>query len=473
VVIAGIGEASKNESAAKPNKEVEAMLRRWLLALVVLSLAPVGLSLSSMAAGSGLGPGRYIVVVNDDAPASSVAGTVTGLGATVDSLFGAVNTLVMSLTPRDVKRLRHDPRVASVTPDRPVRILDSSTPAAAPVVPTGVARIGAGPSATTDGKAPARTAAVALLDTGITTRPDLNVAGGYDCAPPDGLLGGLFGTSTSGKKGGGDSAAEIPTDSNGHGTHVAGIVADKGISGVIGVSPGTPLYAVRVFGSNGSGAISNVICGLNWVAENAKALNIKVVNMSLGGEGTDDGHCGTTDDDAFHAAVCKVTAEGVTVVAAAGNDGGDLAKSTPAAYDEVLAVTAMADFDGKPGGLADTAPCTYKGQDDTAATFSSYAAPGSDDAKHTIAAPGVCITSTWNDGGTRSISGTSMASPHVAGLVARCIDAGPCAGKTPAEIIRKLRNDAGDRPADEGFLGDTHRPVDGKYYGNLADDLGY
>jgi subtilisin family serine protease len=215
------------------------------------------------------------------------------------------------------------------------------------------------------------------------------------------------------------------------------------------------------------------MCGLNWVAANAGADNIKVVNMSLGGPGSDDGRCGTTDDDPFHTAVCRVTAAGVTVVAAAGNDGGNLANSSPAAYDEVLAVTAMADFDGKPGGLASQPSCSIKAQDDTAADFSDYATPGSADAQHTIAAPGVCITSTWDDGGINTISGTSMASPHVAGLVARCIDAGPCAGLSPAQIIAKLRADAAARPAAEGFVGDTHRPIDGKYYGNLADDLGY
>jgi subtilisin family serine protease len=134
----------------------------------------------------------------------------------------------------------------------------------------------------------------------------------------------------------------------------------------------------------------------------------------------------------------------------------------------------MADFDGKPGGLfSGTGTCSTKGTDDVAADFSNFAVPGAPDAGHTIAAPGVCITSTWNDGKTKSISGTSMASPHVAGLVARCIDAGPCAGMTPAQIIAKLRADAAARPADQGFLGDTHKPIDGKYFGNLADDLGY
>ncbi len=336
-------------------------------------------------------------------------------------------------------------------------------------VPTGVARIGAAPALNPDGtmaaaSSPAKKAAVAILDTGIMSRPDLNVVGGYDCS-----FSSHHGVADAGGSGGGSTA-----DDNGHGTHVAGIVADKGIPGVVGVSPGTPLYAVRVFGADGSGSVSSVICGLNWVAQNAAADNIKVVNMSLGGVGTDDGHCGTTDQDAFHAAVCRVTAAGVTVVVAAGNDGGDLAKTVPASYDEVLAVTAMADFDGKPGGLfSGTGTCSTKGTDDTAATFSDYAVPGAPDAGHVIAAPGVCITSTWNDGKTKSISGTSMASPHVAGLVARCIDAGPCAGMTPAQIIAKLRADAAARPADQGFLGDTHKPMDGKYYGNLADDLGY
>jgi subtilisin family serine protease len=436
----------------------------------------MALSFSSVAGGSVLGIGRYIVVLKDPSSVSAVADTATGLGATVDSLFGAVDSLVVSMPLLSLSRLQHDPRVAYVTADRPVRLLDSgtsATPATGPAVPTGVARIGAAPALNPDGTlavptGPAKKAAVALLDTGIMPRADLNVVGGHDCSPPPGFLGGLFG---GGSGGGGDGTT---TDNNGHGTHVAGIVADKGIPGVVGVSPGTPLYAVRVFGADGSGDLSGVICGLNWVADNAAADNIKVVNMSLGGAGTDDGSCGATDQDAFHAAVCRVTAAGVTVVAAAGNDGGDLAKSTPAAYDEVLAVTAMADFDGKPGGLFQGAStCSSKGTDDTAADFSDYAAPGSADADHTIAAPGVCITSTWNDGGTQTISGTSMASPHVAGLVARCIDAGPCAGLTPAQIITKLRADAAARPAAEGFLGDTHKPIDGKYYGNLADALGY
>jgi subtilisin family serine protease len=433
------------------------MLRRWIVAVLVLSLAPVAMSLTSTAGSSGLG--RYIVVLKDSANADAVASKATGLGATVNSLFSGVNSLVVSLPLLRLGSLQRDPRVAFVTPDRPVRLLDSAAGGTSGV-PTGVMRIGAAPVAGAAGLE--KKAAVAIVDTGIMPRADLNVVGGYDCASD--LLGDLLG--------GGGGATK---DNNGHGTHVSGIVAAKDAGlGVVGVSPGTPLYAVRVFSSFGSGSLANVVCGLNWVAEHAVANNIKVVNMSLGGEGTDDGHCGTTDQDAFHAAVCRVTAAGVTVVVAAGNSKEDLAKSVPANYDEVLAVTAMADFDGKPGGLfSGTGTCSTKGTDDVAAEFSNFAVPGAPDAAHVIAAPGVCITSTWNDGKTKSISGTSMASPHVAGLVARCIDAGPCAGMTPAQIIAKLRADAAARPADQGFMGDTHKPIDGKFYGDLADDLGY
>ena len=438
------------------------MVRRWMVAVLVMALAPVGLSLSSTAGSSGA-PRRYIVVLNESASASAVAGRATGLGATVNALFSSLNTLVVSLSPRNVTSLRRDPRVAFVTPDRPVKLLAKEAQSfSTDGVPTGVMRIGAAPLAgvaTVEKKA-----AVAIVDTGIMPRPDLNVVGGYDCA--NDLLGDLLGGRGGKTK-----------DNNGHGTHVAGTVAAKDTGqGVVGVSPGTPLYAVRVFSSFGAGSMSNVICGLDWVATNAAANNIKVVNMSLGGEGTDDGKCGTTDNDAFHAAVCRLTAAGVTVVVAAGNSKEDLSKSVPANYDEVLAVTAMSDFDGKPGGLfasTTAASCAAKSQDDVAATFSNFAVPGAADAAHVIAAPGVCITSTWNDGKFKAISGTSMAAPHVAGLVARCIDSGPCAGMTPAQIIAKLQADAAARPAAEGFLGDPHRPVDGKFYGHLAKDLGY
>jgi subtilisin len=429
------------------------MVRRTLIALLVLSVVPLA---STVVAGSAPGTGRYIVVLKDGASTDAFAHRATGLGATVQGLFSGLDSLLVSLPVARLAALQKDPRVAFVAADRPMHALVEPAP-------TGIQRIGAVSHLDASGvavAAPAPAAAVAVIDTGIYDHPELNIAGGVNCAKDD-LLGNLLG-------GGGYS------DSNGHGTHVSGIIGARADGqGIVGVAPGTPLYAVKVFSSLGSGSLSNVVCGLDWVAENAAAKNIKVVNMSLGGDGTDDGACGTKDDDAFHAAVCKVVAAGVTVVAAAGNDHVDLVKSVPAAYDEVLTVSAMADFDGLPGGKAPGSTCSTKGTDDTAAAFSDFALPGGPDDAHTIAAPGVCIYSTWNDGGYKTISGTSMASPHVAGAVARCIDAGPCAGLTPAQIITRLRADASHRPAGTGFVGDTRNPVPDKYYGDLLDTSAY
>ncbi|HLF40533.1 MAG TPA: S8 family serine peptidase [Acidimicrobiia bacterium] len=404
--------------------------------------------------------GRYIVVLEDSAAPASVAESAAGLGATVNGLLGSINGLVATLPVLNLAALESDPRVAYVTPDRPVKLM-------AEPAPSGISRIGAGPRFDAAGApvaGPEPKAAVAILDTGISSHPELNVVGGVNCAsdPLGGLLGGLLGGGARDPDEGGDF-----TDGNGHGSHVAGTVAARSDGqGVVGVSPGTPLYAVRVFSSLGTGALSDVICGLDWVAANAAAKNIKVVNMSLGGSGVDDKACGTKSKDPFHEAVCRVTAAGVTVVVAAGNSNVDLTKTVPASYDEVLTVAAMADFDGVAGGLSQST-CDTKDQDDTAADFSNFAM--GEDAAHMVTAPGVCITSTWNDGAHKTISGTSMASPHVAGLVARCIDAGPCAGLGPAQIIEKIRADAAARPAESGYFGDPNRPVESRFYGYLID----
>jgi hypothetical protein len=102
------------------------MVRRWIVAVLVMALAPVGLSLTSTAGSSG-GTGRYIVVLNESADADAVADRATGLGATVNGLFDSLNTLVVSLSPRRVASLQRDPRVAFVTADKPVRLLSSTT----------------------------------------------------------------------------------------------------------------------------------------------------------------------------------------------------------------------------------------------------------------------------------------------------------------------------------------------------------
>jgi subtilisin len=186
----------------------------------------------------------------------------------------------------------------------------------------------------------------------------------------------------------------------------------------------------------------------------------------------------------MHLAVCNSTAAGVTYVVAAGNDSRDLAGSIPASYREVLTVTAVTDLDGTTGGAFVGTSCAPNAPliDDQAVFFSNFATlPG--DRAHAVAAPGVCLLSTWPTTAASSgivgyeiESGTSMASPHAAGTVALCIASGACAGLTPAQIIQKIVSDAAaynTANSGYGFVGDPLRPQPGKYYGFLIRAASY
>jgi subtilisin family serine protease len=226
------------------------------------------------------------------------------------------------------------------------------------------------------------------------------------------------------------------------------------------------LYSVKVLNAAGSGTWSSVICGIDWVTKYAASYNIKVANMSLGGSGSDDGNCGNSNNDALHKAICGSTSK-VTYAIAAGNSGADLASFVPAAYNEVLAVTAMTDSDGAPGGQLASNFCRSGESEETPASFSNFATSSSDQG-HTIAAPGVCIYSTWTGGGYNTISGTSMASPHVAGTAVLYAASNPSA--TPAQVFTKLLADAAAKSgpgSNYGFTGDPNK------YGYLAYAGGY
>jgi subtilisin len=418
------------------------MGRRLAISLAVI--ATVAAMLYPTAA-SARGAGRYIVVLEDSVsnPRAVAAEHSARFGAEVSHVYRhALKGYAATLSSARLAALRADSRVAFVSQDREVRVAQQT-------LPTGVNRIEGDLSSTASGNGSGSVnVRVAIIDTGIDLdHPDLNVVGGKNC-----------------------SKGKSFDDGNGHGTHVAGTVAAKdNADGVVGVAPGAPLYAVRVLNNAGFGSWSAVICGIDWVTANAASTGIKVANMSLGGSGSDDNNCGNTNNDALHKAICRSVAAGVTYVVAAGNSNANLSGFVPAAYNEVLSVTAMADFDGLPGGGA--ASTCRSDVDETAADFSNFATSTSDSG-HTIAAPGVCILSTWKSGGYNTISGTSMASPHAAGAAALCI-AGPCGGMSPSQVRQRLRQDAAARPASYGFTGDPNSPSGTRYYGYLLYAGGY
>ncbi len=407
-----------------------------IAALVLVGIAPADQAVAAPASA-------VIVVLRDDADPHTVANDhARDHAADVSFVYAhALSGYAAHVPAGRLAALARDPRVAFISEDRAVQASDGH----AGELPFGVDRIQG--ELSTKAGANNSTPAIAVIDTGSGPHSDLNIAGGKNC-----------------------STGKSFNDGNGHGTHVAGTIAAKtNGTGVVGVLPGAPIYSVRVLDNRGSGTWSSVICGIDWVAANAASLGIKVANMSLGGGGSDDGNCGNTNGDALHKAICRSVGAGVTYVAAGGNDASDLKGFVPAAYDEVLSVTAMADFNGRAGGGA-AATCRAD-VDDTAADFSNFATLESDKA-HTIAAPGVCIKSTWKGGGYKTISGTSMASPHAAGTAALCIASGACAPLTPTQIIQKLRSDAAVQPAADGFAEDANS-TSAKYYGNLVYAGGY
>ena len=402
---------------------------------------------------------RYIVIYEDDHNRGVRAETdqrEDELGFTARKRYNHVlDGFAAKLAPSQLRALERDPEVAFVTEDRRVAMTagvpvapGESTP------PTGVRRIRA---ATTTTTREASGVNVAVIDTGIQLdHADLNAVDGVDCIDP--------GTPA--------------TDGNGHGTHVAGTIGAKNNgAGVVGVAPGTKTYAVRVLNNYGSGSWSSVICGIDWVTANAEALDIGVANMSLGGLGPAVRSCESTTD-ALHQAICGATDAGVNFVVAAGNNGSAFdytnAPNVPAVYPEVLTVTAVSDSDGESAGGGGSPSCRSSEQDDAPASFSNYATKEAAQA-HTIAAPGVCIRSTWTGSGYLTISGTSMAAPHMAGFVALCQNEagvnGECAGKNPAQVITHLRARAGDHNAaepDYGFLGDPLHSPSASYFGFLT-----
>ncbi len=331
-------------------------------------------------------PNRYIVVFHDDAVSAAAADENYGQrqararsaaasvladhglpAAAAERVYGtALRGFAAQLNAADASRLANDPRVKYIEPDQVVTLLappchvtntcDDDGGGDSQTVPYGITRVGGG---TSSGNGTAW-----VIDTGVDfDHEDLNV----DVARSAGFV----------RNGNGD-------DGNGHGSHVAGTIAaiDNNV-GVVGVAPGAPVVAVQVLSKSGSGSTAGVIDGVNYVAANA--ANGDVANMSLGG-----GVSQALDD-----AVIGCAQSGVKIALAAGNESDDADNHSPARanHPNIFTVSAI-------------------DSNDQFASFSNFGNPPVD-----FAAPGVSVLSTYKSGGYATLSGTSMAAPHVAGLL--------------------------------------------------------
>ena len=358
-----------------------------------LALAALTLLASSLAAGatpaSGSGAASadahaeatYIVVLKPTvtSPAATASRHRATFGADISGVYShALKGYTADMTAAEVTRLRTDDSVAYVEKDRILHL--DQTPQ---TKPTGIQRIFAddNPNLDIDGTDDVRIDVdVAVIDSGVMAHTDLNVVSRANCTT------GVCQTGTG-------------NDDNGHGTHVAGSIGaiDNG-TGVVGVAPGARIHSVKVCTASGSCPNSAIVAGVDYVT--ARASTIEVANMSLGGPGT---------NTPLAQAITRAVNGGVVVVVAAGNNAANASGYSPANHPDVITVSALADSDGNPGGTGPALACRPTSTDDVLADFSNFGTVVE------VAAPGVCILSTWNNGAYNTISGTSMASPHVAG----------------------------------------------------------
>ncbi len=417
-------------------------MRRTSRVLLVVGTA-LSAAAATLAPGASAAPAQvrgFVVVLEDGAgpPAAVAERLADRYGGQVGLVYRyALRGFYVRATDRAAVAMAGNPNVDYVQAETPVGIDAQATP-------TGVARafaapVGAPQSTASSGYNPTTgfingvddyrvDVDVAVLDTGINaSHEDLDVVRSISCV-------NVSTASSCGGSGG---------DVQGHGTHVAGTVAalDNNV-GVVGVAPGARLWSVKVLGNSGSGSDAGVAAGLDWVIGNNATSedDVEVVNLSLGG----------SDSPVMKTAVRRAVAAGINVVVAAGNSGTNLSGSSPANEPMAITVSALADANGLAGG-GGSFSCTSE-TDDTFAYYSNYGADNdsdpTDEPAVDIIAPGVCIRSTLVNGGYGTKSGTSMASPHVAGGVA-LLRSDPTVDRGAAEAALLLAGNANWNDADD------------------------
>ena len=335
-------------------------------------------------------PGQYIVVFKDEASANLGAQDAEGLmtalnlnpqGVTIQHIYSqALNGFAAQLSAQNLSKLQADPRVKYIEQDGVMRASVTQSSAT-----WGLDRIdqrnlplnGTYTYGTTASNVKAY-----IIDTGISAHNDF---GGR----------AVWGTNTTGDG--------KNYDCQGHGTHVAGTVG----SNTWGVAKGVHLIAVKVLGCDGSGTNSGVIAGVNWAVSN-KGTGPAVANMSLGG-----GYSQAVND-----AVNSAASKNLVMVVAAGNEKQNACNVSPASAASAITVGATTRSDSRDTGYSNYGSCLD------------------------IFAPGTGITSTWvgSTTATNTISGTSMASPHVAGAAALVLAYSPSA--STSSVTSSILNNA-------------------------------
>ena len=322
-------------------------------------------------------PDQYIIVLRPDAP-RGIERELSREGVLLAEYSHALRGFAARMSAKSIRDLQHNPWVEFIEPDQEMQAIGTQTNAT-----WGLDRVDQrdrplnGTYTWTPTGAGVR---AYIIDTGILT------------AHSD------FGGRASN---GFDAFGGNGQDCNGHGTHVAGTVGGN----TWGVAKGVTLVGVRVLNCSGSGSNSGVIAGVDWVTQNR--VRPAVANMSLGGGAS----------TALDNAVRNSIASGVTYAVAAGNSGANACNYSPARTAEAITVGATTSSDAR-------------------ASYSNYGSCLD------IFAPGSSITSAWytSNSATNTISGTSMASPHVAGVAALYLQGNT--GASPSTVAGALLNTA-------------------------------